>query len=352
MSTLIGNGNGKERNDGKRSKNGKNGKNVKPEMVLEMEKAIASFTKDPNQTQTSTPIINGQKYFIKVCGETRGKYKNNEVDALQCLSKISPFYRDYFIGSLDKDGKTAILLKYIDGTDMYEMIRGRAKWDMSFLVKLYKLLLSKIRVYHDHLLTHGDIKATNFYIHTQSVGDDTDIDLIDTESVNNFNLDHRIPGQKSKFINFISVNYDFPVKLKRGNIQFANHKNAFLFYKFLDLYAISVLILYMYKPKIYHMLKNKGDKDNVWKVGKRQHRPTDYIRDNKNHLERALNYVFSFLSYVEQSGTDIRIDNIPISHRHILEILDEDKQSFPIQQVDNPSVYISTTQASALGPRN
>lgn len=287
----------------------------------ELYKAIDAFSRDENQTQTSTPVIDGVKYFIKVCGNKRGKYKNNEVDALKCLCTFSDFYRDYYIGSVEKNGKTAILLKFIDGTDMYDMIRYPHKWDLDFLVKMYKLLLSKIRVFHNHLITHGDIKATNFYIHRCANGD-MDIDLIDTESVNNFNMDHRDKSKKSKFINFISSNYDFPVKLKRGNIHFYNHKNAFLFYKYLDLYAISVLMLYMYNPRVYRMLKTKGDKDNVWNINSRQRRPTEFVSKQSNVIEKALHYVFSFLSYVEKSGDVIRIENIPISHSKIVDILD------------------------------
>lgn len=301
---------------------------VSPELTREMEKAIDAFDKNERQTQTSSTTVNGVKYFIKVCGQQRGKYQNNEIDSLKCLAKFSPFYSDYFIGNMTKDGKTAILLKYIEGTDMYEMVRSQTKWSVEFLVKLYKILLSKIRVYHDHLMTHGDIKSTNFYIHTSTSTSgenddcDMDIDLIDTESVNNFNMDHRPAGTRASFINFISTNYDFPVKLKRGNIHFNNRKNAFLFYKFLDLYSISVLILFLYRPKVYYMLKNKGEKDNSWKVGKRQRRPSEFVKAQKNPLEKALSYVFSFLSYVEKQGNPIYIENIPISHRQILRILD------------------------------
>ena len=136
-----------------------------PEMIAALEKAIDEFDRDPNQTKTSSTVINGKKYFIKVCGAVRGQYKDNEVDSLECLSKISTFYADYFVGSITRNSKTAILLQFIEGTDMYDMIRTRTKWEIDFLVKLYKLLLSKVRVFHDHLLTHGDIKATNFYIH-------------------------------------------------------------------------------------------------------------------------------------------------------------------------------------------
>ncbi len=294
-------------------------------MIAALEKAINEFDRDPNQTKTSSTVINGKKYFIKVCGAVRGQYKDNEVDSLECLSKISAFYADYFVGSITRSSKTAILLQFIEGTDMYDMIRTRTKWEINFLVKLYKLLLSKVRVFHDHLLTHGDIKATNFYIHSRADSSELmDIDLIDTESVNNFNPDHRKKGVKTKFINFISNNYDFPVKLRRGHIQFSSHKNAFLFYKFLDLYAVSVLILFMYKPKVYLMIKNKGEKDNAWKVDNRQRHPTEFVKAGKNNLERALQYVFSFLTYVEKTGNPVEISDIPISHRRILELLEEE----------------------------
>lgn len=289
----------------------------------ELEKAIDSFSRNDNQTETFFPIINGKKYFIKVAGKLRGKYKDNEVDSLIYLSKISSFYSKYYISSMSKDGKTAILLEYIEGTDMYEMLKTNEKWSEEFLIKLYKLLLSKVRFYHNHLLTHGDIKATNFYIHACSKENENeeivDIDLIDTESVNNFNKDQR--KKNGKFINFISTNYDFPVKLKRGNIHFYSHKNAFLFYKYLDIYSTSVLILYLYKPHVYQMLKKRGD--NSWKIGKKQRRPTEYVQKQSNQLEKALYYVFSFLSYVEKEGEMIRVEDIPISHTKIIEILEK-----------------------------
>lgn len=291
------------------------------QIKAELEKAIDAFNRKDSQTQTTSVTVNQQKYFIKICGTQRGKYTDNEVDSLKCLSQLSPFYRDYFVTSMTKNGKTGIVLKFIEGTDMYEMISSKKRWEMSFLTKMYKLLLSKIRVYHNNLMTHGDIKATNFYIHTCENGD-MDVDLIDTESVNNFNVDHR-KKNKGKYINFISDNYDFPVKLKRGKINFSSHKNAFLFYKYLDLYAVSVLILFMYKPRIYRMLKTKGTKDNVWKIGKRQRRPTEFVQHQKNNLEKALYYVFSFLPFVEKVNQEIiRIDDIPVSHTQILEILD------------------------------
>lgn len=308
---------------------------VTPDMKRHLEKAIDAFSRNEGQTQTSTVTVGGQKFFIKVCGRTRGKYKDNEVDSLQCLSKLSPFYADYYVTSMNKDDKTGIMMKYIDGTDMYEMIKSKSKWEVPFLIRIFKLLLAKIRVFHNNLLTHGDIKATNFYIHSHvstltptsqplpnPTLPDMDIDLIDTESVNNFNTDHR-KQNAGKYVNFVSANYDFPVKLKRGRIVFASHKNAFFFYKFLDLYAIAVLILFLYRPQVYTLLKTKGQPENVWMIGKRQRRPTEFVEKQSNNLERALFYVFSFLPYVEKSGDKVRIENIPISHSRIVEILDE-----------------------------
>lgn len=290
------------------------------EYKKELEKAISEFSRKDNQTQIFTPLINGVKHFIKVSGKERGKYKDNEIESLNFLSKQSSFYSDYFITSMTKDGKSAILLKYIEGTDMYDMIHTKEKWSQEFLIKLYKILLTKVRFYHNHLLTHGDIKATNFYIHTCDEDGKVDIDLIDTESVNNFNKECRKKNQN--FINFISINYDFPVKLKRGNIHFYNHKNAFLFYKYLDIYSTSILIFYLYKPHVYQMLKKRGEKENPWKIGNKQLRPIEYIKKQLNPLEKALHYVFSFLSYVEKEGKMIRIEDIPISHTKIIEILE------------------------------
>ena len=257
----------------------------------EVEQAIRQFHREERQTQTSSCTVGTQKYFIKVCGKERGKYQDNEIQALKCLAKFSPFYADYFIGSVQLNGRTGLALRFIEGTDLYDLVKSKQKWSVGGLVNLYRLLLSKIRVYHDHLLTHGDIKATNFFIHVTTRVDgtqDTDIDLIDTESVNNFNTDQRKRGQPSKFVNFISASYDLPVKVRRCDIQFRGHRNAFLFYKYLDVYAISVLILYLYRPRVYTMIKTRGQPDNVWKVGKRQRRPSEFVKNRMNALEEAL----------------------------------------------------------------
>lgn len=300
-------------------------------LTTELQNAISQFSRKESQTQIFTPTVDGKKYFIKVSGKDRGKYKDNEIETLEFLSKKSPFYSDYFITSMTKDNKSAILLKYVEGTDMYEMIHSKEKWSQEFLIKLYKILLAKVRFYHNNLLTHGDIKATNFYIHTDK-NDKVDIDLIDTESVNNFNKEYRKKNQN--FINFISVNYDFPVKLKRGNIHFYSHKNAFLFYKYLDIYSTSILIFYLYKPHVYQMLKKRGDHENPWKIGKKQKSPIEYIKKQSNPLEKALYYVFSFLPYVEKEGKMIRIENIPISHTQIISILDEKDEKNENNKID------------------
>lgn len=316
----------------------------------EVEQAIQRFRREERQTQTSSCTVDGKKYFIKVCGKERGKYQDNEIQALKCLAQFSPFYADYFVGSVNLNGRTGLVLRFIDGTDLYEMVKSKQKWSVNGLINLYRLLLSKVRVYHDHLLTHGDIKATNFFIHSITREDgteDTDIDLIDTESVNNFNADHRKHGQPSKFVNFISASYDLPVKMKRCDIQFRGHRNAFLFYKYLDIYAVSVLILYLYRPRVYTMVKTRGLPDNVWKVGKRQRRPSEFVKKPTNALEEALHYVFSFLPLVEKHAhtTPIVMDDLTISHRQLDRLLLAD--SSHKTEMDSTHFPSNSTQPSS-----
>ena len=323
----------------------------------EVEQAIQRFNREERQTQTSSCTVEGKKYFIKVCGKERGKYQDNEVNALRCLAAFSPFYADYFIGSVRLKGRTGLVLRFIEGTDLYDLVRSKQKWSVEGLINLYELLLSKIRVYHDHLLTHGDIKATNFFIHSVTRPDgteDTDIDLIDTESVNNFNSDQRKRGQPSKFVNFVSASYDLPVKVKRCDIQFRGHRNAFLFYKYLDLYSISVLILYLYQPRVYTMIKTRGQPDNVWKVGKRQRRPSEFVKKPSNALERALHYVFSFLPVLERhlEESPIVMEDLCISHRRLARLLSNQDEEKVIQrdQAKNEMADVTLMPCSSTIP--
>lgn len=290
---------------------------MKKELKKLLQNAILSFNKESSQTQIFYPEFDGKKYFIKVAGEDRAKYLLNEVESLKKLKKLSPFYKNYYIGYEKKDRKVAIMLKYVSGIDLYTLIKSR-KLNNQIITNLYKILLKKIKIFHDKLLNHGDIKPQNLYAYIKEDGD-IDIEYIDTESVNDFNKDIK---SGEGYNNVISSKYDFPYKIKRSRIMFKNKENAFSFYKFLDLYSISIFIFYLYKKDVYKKIKN--DSESPWIVKNIQHLPTEYLNKEEsdtNKLEKALCYVFSFLKYVSTVNKTNEVKDIPISINEILKIL-------------------------------
>ena len=275
-----------------------------------MDESIDSFNRDSSQTQIFFPIIDHKKYFLKVAGKNRSKYSQNEIKSLKKLKNISPFYRNYYITSKTKNDKTAILLNYIEGEDLSFLMNSK-KLSLDSLLKLYKILLQKVKIYHDHKLTHGDIKDKNFYNYINDKGD-IDIELIDTESLNDFSKKLK-DGEEYK--NIITRTYDFPIKIKRSKLCFPTIENAFSFYRYVDLYCVSILIFYLYQQDIYKIIKN--DKERSWD----NKRPNDYL-SNKNKLEKALYYVFSFLSYFDiDTIKKCEIPTIPLTADDILKKL-------------------------------
>lgn len=287
---------------------------MKKELEKLLDDAITSFNKESSQNQIFYPELKGKKYFIKVSGEDRSKYLINEIDSLKKLKKISPFYKNYYIGSKTRDGKTAIMLKYVSGIDLYSLIKSR-KMINDALINLYKILLKKIKIFHDKKLNHGDIKPQNLYAYVKD-DEEIDIEYIDTESVNDFSKKLQ---EGEGYNNVISSKYDFPYKIKRSKIIFKDKDNAFSFYKYLDLYSISVFIFYLYKKDIYKKLKN--DTETPWIMKGIQKTPLEYIDKNKNKIEKALSYVFSFLKYISTVEKTHDVKDIPISTTEILKIL-------------------------------
>jgi serine/threonine protein kinase len=285
----------------------------KKELDKLLNDAIQSFNKEASQNQVFFPELNGKKYFIKVAGENRSKFLLNEIESLKKIKKISPFYKNYFIGSKEKDGKVAIMLKYVLGIDLYSLIKSR-KMANNSIINLYKILLKKIKLFHDNLLNHGDIKPQNLYSYIKEDGE-IDIEYIDTESVNDFNknLDN---GEG--YNNVISLKYDFPYKFRRSKILFKNKENAFYFYKYLDIYSISIFILYLYKKDIYKKMK---DSETPWIISGVQKSPLDFIDKNKNKIEKSLYYAFSFLKYLTNIDKTKEVKDIPISTTHLLSLL-------------------------------
>jgi serine/threonine protein kinase len=278
-----------------------------------LDNAIKSFNKESSQNQVFFPELDGKKYFIKVAGESRSKFLLNEIESLNKIKKISPFYNNYFIGSKQKDGKVAIMLKYVSGIDLYPLIKSR-KMSNKSIINLYKMLLKKIKLFHDNLLNHGDIKPQNLYAYIKEDGS-IDIEYIDTESVNDFSKD--LPYGEG-YNNVISLKYDFPYKIKRSKILFKNRQNAFYFYKYLDIYSISIFILYLYKKDLYKKMK---DPETPWIMSGIQKTPLDFINKNKNNLENALYYAFSFLKYLINIDKIKEVKDIPISTSHLIGLL-------------------------------
>lgn len=287
---------------------------MKKELEKLLDDAILSFNKDSSQNQIFYPELKGKKYFVKVSGEDRAHYLINEINSLKKLKSISPFYKNYFIGSKKYNGKAAIMLKYVSGIDLYTLIKSR-KMVNECIINLYKILLKKIKLFHDKKLNHGDIKPQNLYAYIKDDGE-IDIEYIDTESVNDFNKDLTL-GQG--YNNVISSKYDFPYKIKRSKIVFKDKENAFLFYKYLDLYSISIFIFYLYKKDVYKKLKN--DTETPWIIKGIQKTPLEYLDSNKNKIEKALYYVFSFLKYLSTVEKTHEVKNINISTSEILKIL-------------------------------
>jgi serine/threonine protein kinase len=182
------------------------------------------------------------------------------------------------------------------------------------ILNLYKILLKKIKLFHDNLLNHGDIKPQNLYAYIKDDGD-IDIEYIDTESVNDFNKDLSC-GEG--YNNVISIKYDFPYKFKRSKILFKNRQNAFYFYKYLDIYSISVFILYLYKKNLYKKIKNN---EMPWIISGKQKTPLDFLDKNKNKIENALYYAFSFLKYLINVEKIKEVKDIPISTSHLISLL-------------------------------
>lgn len=280
-------------------------------------KLIENFKKNDDQTEVFFPKINGKKIFIKIAGKNRSKYIKNEIKALRKLKKIIPFYKNYFITSLSNDNKNAIILKYIHGLNVYDsLLEGSDKnIKTDNLVDLYKKLLKKIKIFHENNLTHGDIKLQNIFFCFEDKKDEPQIEFIDMESVNDFTECDGV------YNNIISRKYDFPFKIKRSNIIFKDKNNAFLFYKYLDIYSITISMFYLYKKEIYKLVGKNKDKDKTWHIEGELKSPIDFVNKSKNRLERAFYYVFSFLSLLKNADKKGEVPDINIDINYILKMI-------------------------------
>lgn len=290
-------------------------KNDKEEKIKKM---IDDFDKNDDQTDVFFPKIKGLKYFLKVAGKNRSKYVKNEVKVLKKLKTLDPFYKDYFITSLTKDNKTAIMLKFICGLNLYDALMDNITKNIKLnnVIDIYLKLLNKIKLFHDNNLTHGDIKLQNmFFCFKNSDDSDPNIEFIDMESVNDFSQ------SIGTYNNIISKKYDFPFKLKRSNIIFKDKNNAFLFYKYLDIYSITISMFYIYKKEAYKMISKNKDKDKLWVIDGELKSPIDFVSKTKNKLERTFYYVFSFLNSISEADKKREVPDINIDIERMIKML-------------------------------
>ena len=180
-----------------------------------IEKALESFD-SPKKTKKTHPHINKQEYFLKIAGKDRVRYMKNEISNLSKISSFVPFYKDYYITSLEKNGKMGMIVKFIKGDDLTCLLKRQHDFSEDILLGLYSLLLKKIKKFHVNNLNHGDIKAANFFMFKEYPKDPKEqvvsIELIDFESVNDFS-----DKTGKQVINIHSKQYDFPSCISRKN---------------------------------------------------------------------------------------------------------------------------------------
>ena len=241
-----------------------------------IEEAIDQFKKEKG-TESSYPVIDGKKYFLKIAAQNRYRHVKNEIDMLQRLSSIHSFYKNYFITSFEKDGKIGMLNRFIENSsDLTISIKPYNRLTLDDILTLYNSLLKKVKFFHDHSLTHGDIKAGNFLISNNHV------ELIDMESVNDFS-----DPNKQEIFYIKTKEYALPSVINKT--QFENIKDAFFLYQYLDIYSVSLLILYIYNYRVFRQIHNSSG----WNLCKRH--PKKVVERRTNLLLHLLYYVFSFL---------------------------------------------------------
>jgi len=265
----------------------------------------------------SKPVVTKkiQNYFIKLVGSDRFESAVNEVEILEKLKKKISFYK-YFIKSIIKGKKIAILLQYIPLKTFDSILK--CELNIQNLLSLYKCLLTKIKMFHDNCYTHGDVKPENIIIYIKNKN--LEIEFIDVESMTDFS-----EKDKEKLIKNITHNDCINTALyvpyykesAYGLLSPQLLQSSFRYLTYKDIYGISLIILYIYNKKLYEKLcANKYKRSmgvsnkfvNLIKEGEISY-PSDFVKDQKNKLERILYYVFSKIDRQNLSEYELEKDS-------------------------------------------
>ena len=273
----------------------------------------------PKKGVMTKEVIN-KKYFLKITGKDRIENLENEMKALQKLKTISTFYKNYFIDSKKYKGNLAILVKYISSKDLLFLFN--CDFSINILLDLYKLLLNTIKVYHDNHFIHGDIKPENFIFYFDKSTKKPEIQLIDVESVIDFNELEK----KNRYIQILTelyVPFSGELVYEINNTQLPVASESF--FKYRDLYGISLIILFLYKKDLYKKIsENKPKKKrnfgfNHWTIDDKITYPSDYINPKNNKLEKILFTLFSALD--RKSINDYKLNDNPTLLPNVDDIL-------------------------------
>jgi serine/threonine protein kinase len=257
-----------------------------------LETYITNFDNKNKHSETHDIIIKKSKYFIKVVGKAKKEHMKNEISSLKELAHIFPIYKDYFVAFKEDKEHCAIMLKYIEGEDLKSLLSE--KFDKKMVLCLYRMLFTKLQMFHDKNITHGDIKPQNFYSYIDPKDGMVKIKLIDTETCTFYDKLTDVDDIKR----LRSLYYYLPDN-PRSSTFFITPEEAFIFFRYLDHYSLACFMLYLYKRDVYKMLQKndyKEENKNPWRFSEKElYSPYDYVDKEENDLEQALHYVFKYI---------------------------------------------------------